>query len=117
MENRDLELRLARLEGKCRTWSRLAVTASFLILAMFILGIQWGSSKSAFAQDKSKSAAVQGNPTGGSPNWKLIRDNSEGNLERSVQRYLDCGWEPCGGVSVTCAPGGNFYYYQAVLKH
>lgn len=50
--------------------------------------------------------------------YKVVRDNSESHLERSVMRYLGTGWELQGGVSMAGVGSyGSTKFAQAMVKY
>lgn len=48
--------------------------------------------------------------------YKIIEKESKIDLEREINKLIDDGWEPIGGISYSCGYGYGENYVQAVIK-
>ena len=49
--------------------------------------------------------------------YAVLEADSAAKLAELVQRYLDRGWEPLGGVAVATKHPGGWWYFQAMGFH
>lgn len=47
--------------------------------------------------------------------YLVVEATSAGDLQKKVQQYMDQGWEPTGGLSVSTYGAGAWWYYQAMI--
>ena len=49
--------------------------------------------------------------------YKVITKDDEKELEKAVEKHLNEGWVPCGGICVRkCTVNELFQYHQALTK-
>jgi uncharacterized protein DUF1737 len=48
--------------------------------------------------------------------YLIAEANSAADLQKKVQKYIEEGWEPLGGVSVATYGALTWWYYQALIK-
>jgi hypothetical protein len=48
--------------------------------------------------------------------YLIVEATSAQALQQNVQKYLDDGWQPLGGLAVATYGMGQWWYYQALFK-
>jgi hypothetical protein len=48
--------------------------------------------------------------------YLIVEENSAAGLQEKVQRLINEGWTPQGGLSVATYAAGNWWYYQAMVR-
>jgi Domain of unknown function (DUF1737) len=48
--------------------------------------------------------------------YRVVEAQSASELQKKVQKLIQDGWEPQGGLSVATYAAGAWWYYQAVVS-